>query len=322
MRKFSKINESLGIDHSEIQDYLLELSDLGLDITIENIFLSDTGRIFRKPTGLTSYYPSTQILIKRDDKSDEGDVTHWDGGIHFIEGINFLDALASSISKLEALAKEKGVKLHYAFQSVDRISVRLIYPKIVAHETINSERLKELVTRDFEPRTAEYEISHESESGNGRISNKLEIKKFKIRDNGGSFSNEWFNRNDRHKYSIDEVRKTDLPLSKIILRMIESGKTSNKEEMIEFFSKWVNGIWLAVKKDGFALVEDKVVKPRLVWSQFEITNKSGETLFTFKLTEGTAVDLEIITKRSVFSTQKVDIKVCDALIDIKPSMDW
>jgi len=239
MRKFSKIVESrselfsrLSTTQEDIEEALVDLSDNGYDIDIEDIYISPSGKVHYDTVGVPEYYSALRIDIKRPSTSIEnsmGDVRNWDGSVYYEKDINILESIYHSITRLKSTFSGKA-EVYYCFRSVNTISISVIFNIETGKSVINFEDVSEYMNSLSNYTTHRifsdnYLVEVTGSSGDKSKSVKISIPRKDYMDHGVNFAN-----------PKDEI-------DRIVRSIIDDNKPDNKYQLKKVFDLYVKKLF-------------------------------------------------------------------------------
>jgi hypothetical protein len=128
---FESVNKSdfnIGLSEIDIKEIFMEIVDMGYDLDIQKVYLTDKGRYFSSKVGLDNFYPIVSISLKKDIKLDTeiGDLTNWDGSVYYTD-VDFMDTLSLSIGRLKNMCSDKA-KVLVSTRDITNINIRVVLP--------------------------------------------------------------------------------------------------------------------------------------------------------------------------------------------------
>ncbi len=239
MRKFSKIVESrselfsrLATTQEDIEEALVDLSDNGYVIDIDDIYISPSGKVHYDTVGVPEYYSALRIDIKRPSMEESiEDVRNWDGSVYYEKDINILEAIYHSITRLKSTFSGKA-EVYYCFRSVNTISIRVIFNIETGKSVINFEDVSEYMnslsnsTPPFDDIFGDnYFVEVTGSSGDKSKSVKISIPRKDYMDHGINITNP--------KVEID----------RIVRSIIDDNKPDNKYQLKKIFDLYVKKLF-------------------------------------------------------------------------------
>ena len=119
------IFKKLPIEESDISNILIDLTDIGYNLTYKSFYLTDRGTTYEQIEGIGDYYPVILISLKKDVKTK--DVRNWDGSLYFDDSEEVLESIYHSVSRLRNTLKEH--KLYLNIRNINEVYIRIVFDK-------------------------------------------------------------------------------------------------------------------------------------------------------------------------------------------------
>jgi hypothetical protein len=245
MKKFSKILESrkellskLGTTEDEIEDALVDLTDLGFILTIEDVYLSPSGtKHYDTDTvvGIPEYFPMIEIEIEKPKKEgNEGEIMNWDGSVYYEENQLVLESISHSVYRLRSMFSGKA-RVFCAIRNIHHIVVRVVFEQEVGKDIVNFEEIWDLLqVKEYE----NYHIERTSSYAGFRKKNMA----IKINCNRRSDRVDITNPKD----SVDRIVQ-DMLSTKLVSHEIHK---DNRYQLKEIFDEYIADLFKKSNKFG------------------------------------------------------------------------
>lgn len=151
MRKFSlleskeSVYDIIGLDKEDIIDICQDLVDYGWEMEIDEIYLSQTGRVYKSKSEAYEYYPGISIKLERyKHKGKEKDPKFWNGGIYLENDVKDLKDVYLTIDRLQNIVSPiPGVDVNWGFRTgLDEIFIRITLESQKSKSPLPKEKLE------------------------------------------------------------------------------------------------------------------------------------------------------------------------------------
>jgi hypothetical protein len=151
MRKFSlleskeSVYDIIGLDKEDIIDICQDLVDYGWEMEIDEIYLSQTGRVYKSKSEAYEYYPGISIKLERHKhKGKEKDPKFWKGGIYLENDVKDLKDVYLTIDRLQNIVSPiPGVDVNWGFRTgLDEIFIRITLESQKSKSPLPKEKIR------------------------------------------------------------------------------------------------------------------------------------------------------------------------------------
>lgn len=325
MKKFSRLFESkesildlIGISEEEINDIIQDLIDEDYVSSITHKYLSMDGSIYYEKGNCEEFYPTIDIVLRRETVSSKEDVRNWDGSIYFEDDMQILSTISQISNRFDAILDKDGSKVYVSVKNVNNITIRIT-------SKIEKENLPIDLSKFYSF------ISSLSDNNKFQFNDyNLDVipkgeKKVSILITPKNVS-----QHARRTVSVNDLSSASA-IDRIISRCIQNGSENNINELINITNKIIKESVVKCNKHEDVLLSDLTAfdfpqtsafgnsrnRDICSFNQNEISIKhKKKDLVTFEAFTKPIRKENVIIAKAIFNNKTADIEIYDLRLNI------